>query len=607
MDRLYWFLALIAVTVAKTLILQHKMGLLASPGLLVICTVPLFALLYTSVLLWGRRGLTVGIAVNTLISLVYLADLLHFRYSGTPLPIGAVRLWRQARAVADSITALLRSADLVLFLDTAVLMLAAAVYRTRSQKAYKSLPTKALLACILAVVVSLVPVWNVVHTKGANYGLAHYGVITYHLYDIYNHLQEQGIELEPELREVYQEKQSYYKYKSSQFFGLARGRNVIVIQVEAMQDFVINRTVLGQEITPFLNSLIQNDSIYSSKYFQMLGRGNTADAEFVSHNSLHPDLEQAAYEKYVGKRFYSLPLVMRQHGYTTLAFHGNVPSFWNRGTIYPQQGFDAFYSSEELVMDEQIGMGLSDGSLFRQVVQVLQQQKQPFYAFVVTLSSHHPFQLPPQYQKLKIPARFQGSLVGDYLQAMHYVDSVLEHFVEELKANGLYQDSVIAIYGDHFGLSVADAQVRKDASDLLGYSYDYDEMLNVPLIIHIPDWGSTHEIEITGGQIDFFPTMLNLLGIKKHPDAVMLGRDLLNADKGFVPMKAYIIEGSFIDDEKIFVMSRDGVFENSRAWMLQDKRPVAPDQCRELSQKAVWEMRLSEWLLDNNMVLRKLK
>lgn len=133
----------------------------------------------------------------------------------------------------------------------------------------------------------------------------------------------------------------------------------------------------------------------------------------------------------------------------------------------------------------------------------------------------------------------------------------------------------------------------------LGKPYREDEMFRVPLLIHIPGLDSSQRIETVGGQIDFSPTLANLLGLS--PKKYFFGQDLLNAKEGFVAKQVHVAQGSFIDDEKVFIMSPDGIFENSQAWSLQSGTPIDVALCRDGYDRAVSEILLSTYIMNENL------
>lgn len=211
-------------------------------------------------------------------------------------------------------------------------------------------------------------------------------------------------------QEQIQEMHSEKPIEVKKYYRLAEGRNVIVIQVEALQDFVLNMRYNGQELTPNLNRLLKQDTLYFNRYYQQIGRGGTSDAEFVTQNSLYPSMDIYSYKKYVSNDFLGLPKVLKEKGYSTMAFHGYKPEFWNRSEIYPVLGFDRFISKQDYVNEEVIGWGVSDKSFFRQSSLYLLKTRQPFYAFLITLSSHHPYALPKQYRKIKLMPEHYSTL-----------------------------------------------------------------------------------------------------------------------------------------------------------------------------------------------------
>ena len=87
---------------------------------------------------------------------------------------------------------------------------------------------------------------------------------------------------------------------------------------------------------------------------------------------------------------------------------------------------------------------------------------------------------------LKLKDSDVGSTFGNYLQTVRYTDESFGKLIEYLKKNDMYDNTVIAIYGDHQGMNKETPSVQWKMTDFLGKEYDYDEMLNVPFIIHIP-------------------------------------------------------------------------------------------------------------------------
>ena len=387
--------------------------------------------------------------------------------------------------------------------------------------------------------------------------------------------------------------------------GIAEGRNVITIQVEALQNFVLNLEYNGQVITPNLNALLTQDTLYFDNYYYQIGGGNTADAEFAVNNSLYAPVDEAAYSRYADNDFYSMAKLLKDNGFTSAtAFHGYVNTFWNRNVAYPGQGFDAYLSGSDYYAEpaEVAGMGVSDGEFFVRAVDYLKEQSGPFYAFMVTLTSHYAFELPAQYNMLTLKDEHVGTLFGNYLQSVHYFDHAVGMLIDALKAANLYDNTIITFYGDHFGLPVYDWQSKQFLTELLGTEYTYESHFNVPLMIHIPGSGVTETKSVAGGHIDVMPTLLHLLGLKNEK-GIMFGESLLRLESNVVCQQQHLGRGSFISDEVFFQFPLSGIALNAEANAIGTWEELNPADYTEISDAAREEIEQCMYLLDNNLVL----
>ncbi|NLW22866.1 MAG: sulfatase-like hydrolase/transferase [Tissierellia bacterium] len=130
-------------------------------------------------------------------------------------------------------------------------------------------------------------------------------------------------------------------------------------------------------------------------------------------------MEGYTYERYADNTFYGLPWLLRDYGYTAWVFHGYEKNFWNRAKAYPNQGFQRFISEEDFKYKETIGFGISDAEFFDQSLEYLKEldalDENPFYAFLITLSSHTPYEMDPKYHVLDIKDEHKGNIVANYL------------------------------------------------------------------------------------------------------------------------------------------------------------------------------------------------
>lgn len=428
-------------------------------------------------------------------------------------------------------------------------------------------------------------------------------IFSFHGHDVRNFLTGyNSVQALEALAENEDTKESMSEVSKSQYHGLAKGRNLIVVQLESFQNFLIGASYEGQVITPNLNKLLREDTLYFDHYYQQIGKGSTSDAEFASQNSFLPVMYGQSYTRFKDNVFYGLPWIMRENGYSATAFHGYIGEFWNRDEAYPQQGFEDFYSAEDFVVNDNntVGWGLGDESFFKQSVSVMKSLPQPFYSFLITLTSHNPYDITDRYEGIRLRTEQEDTLFGNYLNAVHYTDAAIGTFLSRLKQEGLYDNSIIVFYGDHFGLKATDEENQEQMSAFLGHNYDYDEMFNIPLIIHIPGSGVSETISTAGGQIDFMPTIVDLMGYNDSV-RVALGKNILTQEEGFVVSQAYMLKGSFITDDIAFEISKDGIFEHSRAWNLHTREAIEDiGPFREQYEKALQFVDLSTAMLEQN-------
>ncbi len=554
---------------------------------------------------FGRSGLKrktgIFLAVYFLLSLLMFADTMYYNYYNQTVSIRQLWQAKSVAAVPKSFIATLIPASFLLFLDIPFAYYSFKKYATKEilQKIYPWRKFKYILYVLTAMIITLIV--NPFHSAAIE-RVNSMEFFTSHVTDIYETISDNLAQEEMEQEEILEVLEKVTpETKLPKYNGIGKGKNLIVIQLEAVQDFVIGAEYNGQEITPNLNRLVEENTLYYDHYYTNTGKGNTADAEFSSMNSLYPVDDGESYRLFQDNTFHGLPWLMREQGYYAFAVHGFEGTFWNRESAYPNQGFQDFYSMEDLEQDELIGMGISDKSMFRQLVGILQQQTTPFFTFAITLSNHHPFDIDDQYRTMTLKPEDEETKFGDYLQSVHYTDEAIGQLIADLKAAGLYENTVIALYGDHHGLNCGMEEVMEQMNAFIGRTYDYDEMLNVPMMIHVPGSGVKQTITTTGGQVDFMPTVANVMGLALD-ETFTVGQDLSNATDGFVAFTTYLFEGSFATNDIIFEISREGIFEGSRAWRIGTNEAVDAEQYQAEYDKAILLKTTSKEILEQNLI-----
>lgn len=379
------------------------------------------------------------------------------------------------------------------------------------------------------------------------------GAYNYHLYDVFiqskSHAQRVLADGD-ELIEIDNYVNANFAEPNPEMFGKAKGKNLIVVTLESLQSFVMNNTMDGHEITPFLNELSQDkDTFYFPNFYHQTGLGKTSDSEFIVENSIYPRNGSAVFFTHSGNTFNSLSERLGENGYFTNVMHPNNRSFWNRDIMYKNLGIDEFYDIQSYEVEEgqAVGWGMKDIPFLEQSAELMTTLPQPFATRMITLTNHHPFDLDEEDKF--IPAYTSNSkTLNQYFQTVRYMDEAIKVFFEELKEKGIYEDSIIVMYGDHYGISENHNRAMGMYLDKEITPYDNAVLQKVPLFIHIPGSNEGEIREELSGQMDLRPTILHLLGIDTRGD-LQFGQDIFSKDhEEFVIFR----DGRFVTPEVVF-------------------------------------------------------
>lgn len=510
---------------------------------------------------FNRKRNTALFIVNLLFSAILLADTNFYRYyyNAISIPVFYQMNVSMVGSVNSSIMSLFKPKDILYLADLPIMIIWLSYIRKHSlMGSVQFIRRLAISLGILALAAGcFFGVYRKVDAESFpydnNYIVKSMGIFYFHFYDAKEFINEKLTEGSGLSDDEQNMLQSFYKDREKEnagegeekYNGAAAGKNLLTVQVEALQGFVINREVNGKEITPNLNKLIKQSLYFNNIYYQVAG-GNTSDAEFLSNTSLYPLREGAVYHRFPENTYESTAKLLKAEGYTAYAAHAFYPTFWNRNEMYKALGFDRFISQDDFIMDEFAGWdgesALSDISFFRQTLDKMDTSK-PFYSFMVTLSSHHPFEYFKDYDF--DVGELEGTYMGNYLKAANYADKSIGVLMDELKKRGLYDNTMLVLYGDH-------SAVPKHLSEEL-YSFlqieesepAWMKLQKVPLVIHYPGVNGGQVIKKTGGQIDIQPTIANLMGLEASN---ALGKDLLNTKEGY----AILRNGSVITDQFVY-------------------------------------------------------
>ena len=407
--------------------------------------------------------------------------------------------------------------------------------------------------------------------------------------------------------------------QTNEYTNIFNGKNVLVIHAESLQNFVINKKINGKEITPNLNKLI-NKSLYFNNFYALDSVGTSSDSEFTFSTSLLPTNNGTVFINYWNRKYETIQKKFNDAGYYTFSMHANNGTFWNRNIMYNSLGYQKFYNYEsDYIIDETIGLGLSDESFFRQSVVKLKEineKGQNFYGTLITLSNHTPFTNEgkdlsnfdvssyhyDKNGKLIMDNYLEGTILGSYIKSVHYADKALGEFINGLEKEGLLDNTVLIIYGDH------DAKIKKSQfeyfynydrqtgkvieKDSLDYKViddiDYELLRSVPFIIYSKDI-EPKVISKVSSMLDTFPTIANMFGFETK---YTLGSDIFDDSDNI----AVFPNGNWLTDKMYYDTKRDSFKA------LEDKLVVKNDYIEQNNLIAQNKINISNYIIMYDLI-----
>ena len=497
-----------------------------------------------------------------LLTFLLYANVVYFRFFSDFLTFSTLNQASNVESMGGAVSASFKWYDFVYFIDTIVYLFILIFKRSWLDKRVFS---KKFVPVVMAASIALFFLnlafaetdrpELLTRTFDHKYLVKYLGPYNFTVYDgvktIQNN-QQKALASEDDLTRVLNYTKQKNTEPNSEYYGIAKKKNIIKIHLESFQTFLINKKVNGKEVTPFLNKLStgNDDFRYYPNFFHQTGQGKTSDSEFTMDNSLYGLPQGSAYSLKGDNTYLSLPAILDQkEGYTSDVMHGDYKTFWNRDQIYKHFGIDKFYDATYYDMSDEnvVNLGLKDKPFFKASAEYQSKMKQPFYSHLITLTNHYPFTLNSEDASIDKP-NTGDSTVDGYIQTAHYLDQALEQYINDLKAKGLYDDSVIMIYGDHYGIS----ENHNNAMEkLLGEQITpakFTDLNRTGFWLKIPGKNGTVD-ETYAGQMDVMPTILHLVGIDSK-NYLMFGTDMLSKDHNdVIPFR----NGDFITKDYKFV------------------------------------------------------
>lgn len=513
---------------------------------------------------------------NFFFTLLICLDLIYTRSFFTMPSAADVYIFKNFSGFdGGEVTSLICAYDIIMFLDIILLTLFIIKFRRRvveNEKVRKTILRRSGLVFLLAGVAILLAIplsqkfgvfndakENMFNTKDAAAQAKYFSSLGFHIKDIHELIDENindGITDDDE-----QLIETYYQWKNenlpdNEYAGIFEGKNVLFLQIESLESFIINQKVDGQEICPNINKLI-NNGFYFKNIFEQVQGGNSSDADLMYTTSRLPATKGGTFFRFASTcELNSLPRMLINRGYDFTYHQAVRGTFWNYKEGWSNMiGADGFVGSESYDMSgDKIGFTLNDKDFIEQVLPYLKDLNKPYYAHVVLNSSHMPFKLSDDLKELKLSEELDNSYLGGYFQCVKYVDTQIGNMLEELEKAGVLENTVIVVIGDHTGIhkyyeySLEEWYEDYPFANVNGY-------YTVPLIISCSDFkDSVADEDIIAGQIDVMPTLSYLMGIKDDEYMMdAMGRNLLKTNRSYAIYRDGTIYGELTDEEKDLV------------------------------------------------------
>ena len=528
-----------------------------------------FALLFLSfAFLFKNRGRVIYLfVIDIFITALTLLDAMYFRGFLTVPSVLILTQTANLDNLGGTVFSMLSSTDYLLFLDLVILgiyvFLTRNTYKNNSGK--RAIKTFLVTFIVPLIYVAYVPFnINVLGNEDVHNAYLfddydptntckYFTSVGYHIMDIYTVYRDSKpyTLTDEESKQV----EEYYEWKNenlpdNEYAGISKGKNLIIIQVESLEDFVIGKSINGQEITPNLNKII-NQSLYFPNIYEQVNEGTSSDCDLMINTSMLPLRRGCTFFRYPNTTYNSLPKILGSQGYSQISMHPDKGSFWNyANALKGGIDFENFIDYFSFNHDDEIGMGISDKSYFSQVADKLKDLSTPFYAHTITLTNHGPFDLPAEMRQLSLDSELNASELGGYFESVHYTDDAIGEFLNKLDAEGLLDNTTIVITGDHTGVHKYYNHGIESLSNKEDWFLDNGEP-TVPFIIY--NKNSTVQpktFDTIGGQIDIMPTLLYIIGVDSNVyENTALGRNLLNTNRSISITTNGVVRGDNVSDE----------------------------------------------------------
>lgn len=542
-----------------------------------------------------KKQLIYSIIMSTILGLLLFGNRIFFTYNKTFLSLFQIKSIFYANEIGSAMKSFYKINDIFFFIDTfifiAITIISKVSYMFRkntkrnkentsislhvknSNRLIKQSKTVAILTYILLLLIGLLGFLNSVLVVDEADAATSHGRVKLmkekSIWDYYfqdsklffkrdsssnfiekNKMQEYFNALNKEKKEL--DKDTYVDITN-----LAEGKDIYILQLESFQNFLINKKINGKEITPNLNKFAK-ENIYFSNFHSQSCVSNTSDAEHASSTSLYPFINYSLYQFYDSYKSENIYSLAKEKDYYTSFMHANVGYFWNRKNVYTNMGVEKLEFIDSYKDNSQyIHNWIADYNFLQENVDKIKSypKDKNKFVYMTLVSSHLPFDLndleekKSQFVDIDV-GEYKDTVYGNYLESANYVDKAFGAFLERLESENMLNNSIILVYGDHFGIPRDNVEYREDM--LLNNTLDNIDYnhTNVPCIMKIEGINGL-EIKEAKSQLDIKPTIAKLLDVE---DKYSFGTNLFTKKNEVI-----FATGNYIFENKFYVSSNNQI------------------------------------------------
>lgn len=522
--------------------------------------------------------------LNLIFSTIMFADEVYYNYSSSLISVAQISNLQYSEQISATIGDLVNIKQIFYFVDLIIVLFLVLKKFIKVEKIKRKTWKPAILYTVIMTVIFGSTIQNYVsEAKECRYNkkmqLEKGTLYTFHYLDVQSNMnlkKTAKYKTKSDVADAYNNlKQNYNETYDEDLYnlkGIAEGKNVILLQLESMQNFVVGKSINGKEITPNINKFLSENIKIDNMIIQSYS--TTADSEHSAMTSLYPLENGMAFAQYSGNKYNDIFEIYKKKDYHTVYMHGNEGTFWNRQNVYNVLQVDDLDFIDSFEPDsELINNWISDESLYRQAVEKLKSVDGPFFSSIVASSSHTGFDLPGlenKYDKVSIDVgEYKDTYFGNYLEAVNYADYAFGKFIERLKQENLYDDTVIFIFGDHYGMQMHNEEMLKFIKDVdreLNIPETEINYVNVVCGMRIPGVQS-QEINKVVSKLDIKPTLSYISGIE---DDFSLGnnifgnKDFACLNNGVIVTNDYYYNGNWYNIKSGEKIDLDNIEEEQK-------------------------------------------